>query len=144
MLIGEFTHTLDDKKRITLPTKLRKELGKNVVVTAGIDSCLFLLTKKAFLAMADKLSVGSMLEKNTKSFSRYIYGQAMDLDVDTAGRILIPDNLRTLAGLTGKVVLIGVRDRLEIWNEDKWNEYKKNMERDVDSIASTLGDLGVL
>ncbi len=144
MLIGEFTHTLDDKKRITLPTKLRRELGKTVVVSPGIDSCLFLLTKAEWNRMADKLSSGSMLEQNTRSFSRYIFGQAMELGVDTAGRILVPENLRTLAGLSQKVVLIGVKNRMEIWSEEKWDLYKKGVESGVDSIAGTLGDLGVL
>lgn len=144
MLIGEFTHTLDDKKRITLPTKLRKELGKTVVVSPGIDSCLFLLTKAEWTRMADKLSSGSMLEQNTRSFSRYIFGQAMELGVDTAGRILVPENLRNLAGLSQKVVLIGVKNRMEIWSEEKWDLYKKSVESGVDSIAGTLGNLGVL
>ena len=144
MLIGEFTHTLDDKKRITLPTKLRKELGKSVVVSPGIDSCLFLLTKSEWAKMSDKLSSGSMLEQNTRSFSRYLFGQAMEIDVDTAGRILVPENLRNMAGLNGKVILIGVKNRMEIWSEEKWNAYKKSVESDVDSIAGTLGNLGVL
>jgi MraZ protein len=144
MLIGEFTHTLDDKKRITLPTKLRKELGKSVVVSPGIDSCLFLLTKSEWSKMSEKLSSGSMLEQNTRSFSRYLFGQAMEVDVDTAGRILVPENLRTMANLTGKVVLIGVKNRMEIWSEDSWNKYKKGIAGDVDTIAGTLGNLGVL
>ncbi len=144
MLIGEFTHTLDDKKRITLPTKLRKELGKGVVVAPGLDSCLFLFTKNEWTRIADKLSSGSMLEQNTRSFSRYLFGQAMELPVDSAGRILVPENLRNLAGLSQKVVLIGVKTRMEIWSDEKWNAYKKGVETGVDSIASHLGDLGVL
>ncbi len=144
MLIGEFTHTLDDKKRISLPTKLRKELGKSVVIAPGLDSCLFLFTKKEWDRIADKLSSGSMLEQNTRSFSRYLFGQAMELDVDSAGRILVPENLRNLAFLTQKVVLIGVKTRMEIWSDEKWNSYKKNVETGVDTIAGALGDLGVL
>jgi MraZ protein len=144
MLIGEFTHTLDDKKRISLPTKLRKELGKSIVVAPGLDSCLFLFTKKDWTDIAEKLSSGSMLEQNTRSFSRYLFGQAMELPVDSAGRILVPENLRNLAGLTQKVVLIGVKTRMEIWSEEKWNSYKKEVEGGVDAIASTLGNLGVL
>lgn len=144
MLIGEFTHTLDDKKRISVPTKVRKELGKSIVVTPGLDSCLFLFTKAEWSRIADKLSSGSMLEQNTRSFSRYLFGQAMELSVDTAGRILIPDNLRSLAGLTQKVVLIGVKTRMEIWSEEKWNAYKKEVEGGVDTIAGTLGGLGIL
>lgn len=144
MLIGEFTHTLDDKKRISLPTKLRKELGKTVVVAPGLDSCLFLFTKSEWSIIADKLSSASMLEQNTRSFSRYLFGQAMEVSVDSAGRILIPDNLRSLAGLSQKVVLIGVKTRMEIWSDEKWNAYKKTVESGVDSIAGTLGSLGVL
>ncbi len=144
MLIGEFTHTLDDKKRITLPTKLRKELGKSVVITPGLDSCLFLFTKKEWDTIAEKLSSGSMLEQNTRSFSRYLFGQAMELDVDSSGRILVPENLRNLANLMQKVVLIGVKTRMEVWSEEKWNAYKKSVETGVDSIADTLGELGVL
>lgn len=144
MLIGEFTHTLDDKKRITLPTKLRKELGKSVVVAPGLDSCLFLFTKNEWIKISDKLSSGSMLEQNTRSFSRYLFGQAMELPVDGSGRILVPENLRNLASLNQKVVLIGVKTRMEIWSEDKWDAYKKSVETGVDAIASNLGDLGIL
>jgi MraZ protein len=144
MLIGEFTHTLDDKKRISLPTKLRKELGKSVVVAPGLDSCLFLFTVKDWAHIADKLSSGSMLEENTRSFSRYLFGQAMELSVDTAGRILIPENLRELAGLTQKAVFVGVKTRMEVWSEEKWTAYKKGVGTSVDKVASQLGSLGVL
>lgn len=144
MLIGEYTHTLDDKKRMMLPTKLRAELGKVVVVAPGLDSCLFLFTKAEWTKIADKLASGSLLESNTRSFSRYLFGQAMELAVDTAGRILIPENLRDQAGLSSKVILIGVKTRMELWSEEKWRSYKAKVENEVDVIAGAMGALGVL
>ena len=85
-----------------------------------------------------------MIASDNRSFSRFMFGQAVILDVDSAGRILIPENLKNRSGLTSKVVVIGVQNRAEIWNEKVWNDYKKVVEKQADALADKLGQIGVL
>lgn len=144
MLIGEYIHTLDEKNRISLPVKFRKEMGKSLVVAPGLDNCLSLFTLKEWNKVSEKLSDSSMLASDNRSFSRFMFGQAVVVDVDGNGRILIPENLKNRSGLNGKVVVIGVQNRLEIWNENAWTDYKKIVEGQADALADKLGQIGVL
>lgn len=144
MLIGEYTHTLDDKNRMSLPVKFRKEMGKSVVVAPGLDNCLSIYTTKEWQRISAKLSDASMLASDNRSFSRFMFGQAIGADVDTNGRILIPENLKNRSGLTSKVIVIGVQNRVEIWNEKTWSDYKKVVETEANALADKLGQIGVL
>jgi MraZ protein len=144
MLIGEYTHTLDEKNRMSLPVKFRKELGKSVVVAPGLDNCLAIYTTKEWQKISEKLSDASMLASDNRSFSRFMFGQAVLADIDANGRILIPENLKNRSGLSSKVMVIGVQNRVEIWNENTWNDYKKLVEGQADALADKLGQIGVL
>lgn len=144
MLIGEYIHTLDDKNRISLPVKFRKEMGKSIVVAPGLDNCLALYTLVEWKKISSKLSDSSMLTSDNRSFSRFMFGQAVIVEVDGNGRILIPENLKNRSSLSSKVVVIGVQNRAEIWNESTWNDYKKNVETQADALADKLGQGGVL
>lgn len=144
MLIGEYNHTLDEKNRMSLPVKFRKEMGKSVVIAPGLDNCLSIFTIKEWQNISEKLSSSSMIASDNRSFSRFMFGQAVITDVDASGRILIPENLKTRSGLTTKVVVIGVQNRAEIWNEKTWNDYKATVERQADALADKLGQIGVL
>lgn len=144
MFIGEFTHTLDDKNRISLPAKIRKEMGKTVVLTPGLDGCLFMFTENEWKKIAEKLSESSLLQSDNRSFNRYMFGGAVESPIDGVGRILIPDFLLSRAQLKTKVVLIGVQNRIEIWNDKAWQDYKKVVEREADALAEKLGNVGVL
>ena len=144
MLIGEYKHTLDTKKRLSLPAKFRKELGKHIVITRGLDNCLFVYPRKElerFLAKLKELSVG---QADTRGFNRFILGGAVDVEVDSLGRVLIPDFLKSFAKLKSAVVLIGVNDRVEIWDEDAWSEYRARIEKGADALAEKLGEIGAL
>ncbi len=144
MLIGEYLHTLDNKKRISLPAKFRKEVGRKVVVTRGLDSCLFMYPQKALEKIASKVSDLPVGQADTRGMSRFLLAGAVEVEVDSAGRILIPDFLKDFADLKTRVVLAGVSDRIEIWNEKTWEEYKRRIEKSADQMAQTLGDLGIL
>jgi len=144
MLIGEYTHTLDKKNRMSLPVKFRKEIGKSVVIAPGLDNCLSLFTTNEWTKISSKLSDSSMLASDNRSFSRFMFGQAVNVDVDGQGRILIPENLKNRSKLSTKVVVIGVQNRVEIWNEKAWNNYKKVVETQADALADKLGQIGVL
>jgi len=144
MLIGEYTHTIDDKNRLSLPVKFRQEMGKKVVVTPGLDKCLFLFTIAEWKKISERLSNSSMLQADNRSFNRFMFGGAVEAEVDSIGRILVPDFLRERANLKNKVVVIGVQSRVEIWNEKSWVEYKQVVEKQADTLAEKLGQVGVL
>ncbi len=144
MLIGEYTHVIDDKKRVSLPSKFRKEIGKKVVITHGLDNCLFLYSQKQWMNVAAKLSSLSIGKAQSRGFNRFMLAGAVEVEVDSIGRILIPDFLKEFAGLAEKVIIAGVNDRAEIWDETRWREYKKQIEKDADSLAEKLGEVGVL
>lgn len=139
MFIGEYRHTFDTKNRISLPAKFRKELGSSVVVTRGLDRCLFIYPKGAWKKEATKIAQHSTGSAAGRGLSRLMLAGAIEADVDSAGRILIPDYLRTFAGLSVKSVVAGVNDRVEVWNEESWNAYTEAIERDADAFAEKLG-----
>lgn len=144
MLIGEYTHTIDEKNRISLPMKFRKEVGKKVVVTHGLDNCLFLYSVKEWEKIAEKLANLSMGQSDTRGFNRFMLAGAIEVDVDSVGRMLIPDHLKQFANLDGKVVFAGVHSRIELWNEGRWTNYKKQIVQEADKLAQKLGEIGVL
>ena len=144
MLIGQYFHTLDDKKRLALPSKFRKEIGKKVVITHGLDNCLFVFTVSGWEEIASRLSSLSIGSSEQRSFSRFMLAGAVETDVDSAGRILVPDFLKEYASLGEKVVVTGVHSRIEIWEETRWSEYKGKVAREADSLAEKLGTIGVI
>ena len=144
MLLGEYKHTIDTKNRLSLPVKFRKELGKTVVVTPGLDHCLFIFTQKEWKQISDHLSQFSILQADNRSFNRFMFGGASESQLDSIGRILIPDHLREWAGLKQKATVIGVQSRLEVWDEDSWSSYKKKIESNADTLAEKLGSTGLI
>jgi MraZ protein len=143
MFIGEYTHTVDEKNRISLPSKFRKEVGKKIVITHGLDKCLFVYPMKEWQKISEKLSSMGMGQADNRGFTRFMLAGAVEIDVDSIGRILIPDFLKDFAGLDTKVVFAGVHNRIEIWNDKKWDEYKKQIEKQADGMAEKLGQVGI-
>lgn len=144
MLIGEYTHKLDEKGRVSLPSKFRKELGKKVVVTHGLDRSLFVYTLAEWKRIAEKLGNLGIGQSGARGFNRFLLAGAVEVDVDSVGRILIPDFLRTFAGLRGDIVFAGVHSRVEIWSKRLWSEYKRRIEKEADTLAEQLGEIGAL
>jgi MraZ protein len=144
MLIGEYTHTIDEKNRLSLPAKFRSEMGKKVVLTPGLDGCLFVFTTKQWSNIEEGLNQSSFLQTDSRSFGRYMLGGAVEAEIDSIGRILVPDFLRERANLKAKVAVVGVSSRVEIWNDKAWSEYKKSVEKQADSLAEKLGSVGIL
>ena len=144
MLIGEYKHNLDAKKRLSIPSKFRKELGEGAVLSRGLDNCLFVFPLKFWTPFAEMLAGLSMAKQDTRSFSRLFLSGATEVEFDSLGRILIPDSLKEYSGLDKSVVVAGLFNRLEIWDEKKWSNYKANLEKNSDSIAEKLGELGII
>lgn len=143
MFIGEYNHTIDEKGRLAVPVKFRNKLAKGAVVTRGLDSCLFLYTESEWKILAEKLAKLPISRANTRAFSRLMLAGAMDVSLDKQGRIVLPDYLRKYAGLLKNTIVAGLYNRLEIWDEAKWNTYKSGTEKTSGDIAEQLGELGV-
>lgn len=143
MFIGEYQHNLDEKGRLAVPTKFRADLSKGAVVTRGLDRCLFLYPTEQWNELAAKLVKLPISQAKSRAFARLMLAGAMDVTVDRQGRLVLPEYLREYAGMDKKVVVAGLYDRLEIWDEASWKKYKTATEEDSNEIAETLGELGV-
>ena len=143
MFIGEYAHTIDEKRRLALPAKFRKELGKKAVITRGLDNCLFVFPKTEWDILANKLGKLPLGQRDARGFIRLMLAGAMEVSLDGLGRMLVPDYLKSYASLKKQVVVIGVFNRLEVWDESCWNIYKNKAEKNVGDMAERLGDLGV-
>ncbi|HEY4500120.1 MAG TPA: division/cell wall cluster transcriptional repressor MraZ [Candidatus Paceibacterota bacterium] len=143
MFIGEYQHSLDTKGRMAIPAKFRASLQSGAIVTRGIDRCLFLFSNKDWEVLAQKLITLPLAQANSRAFSRLMLAGAMDVEIDTQGRILIPDYLRTYAGLNKTVVVTGLYNRIELWDAEQWKQYKAKTESASEEIAEKLGELGI-
>jgi MraZ protein len=141
MFMGEYTHSIDSKGRLIMPSKFREALGDEFVVTKGLDGCLFVYPNEEWQAFEEKLKTLPLTNKNARQFSRFFLAGAATCEVDKQGRILIPGVLREFAELEKDVVLVGVLSRIEIWSKSKWVE--SNVYDDMDDIAEHMEELGL-
>lgn len=143
MLIGEYIHTIDEKNRMSLPAKFRTELGKKIIITPGLDSCLFIFTIKQWAKVSERLSSAdsdlSFLKADQRSFNRYMFGRAAEVELDSVGRILIPDFLKDRIGLKNTAAVIGVGDRVEVWNDKTWSQNQDAVSKQASELAENLG-----
>jgi len=141
MFVGQYSHNIDSKGRLAIPAKFRPEL-KKAVVTKGLDNCLFLYTKKEWDKIASDIASRPFTKSNNRSLARQMLAGAMEVEIDKQGRIIIPEYQRNFAGLSKKVVVAGLYNRLELWDEDKWNENIKYTESNANEIAEALENIG--
>ncbi len=143
MLIGQYQHTIDVKKRLALPIKFRGELGSKIIITKGVENCLVVYTEKEWEVVSQKLGNLPISQTEARSFTRHLLASATEVSLDKLGRILIPDYLKQYASLKKDVIVCGLSNRLEIWDDAKWQNYSKNAEKGVEDIVSKLGNLGI-
>ncbi len=139
MFFGSYQHTIDDKGRLTLPAKWRSELAGGVVVTRGLDGCLFIFPLEKFRAMAAETDAQGVALADARAWSRYLLGHAADVDPDKQGRVLIPQDLRTFANIDGEVVVMGVMSRIEVWNPQHYKQANEHLEADANAVAERMG-----
>ncbi len=142
MFMGEYSHTIDTKGRLIIPSKFREELGETFVVTKGLDGCLFVFSDEEWRAFEIKLKSLPLTNKNARQFARFFVAGATPCELDKQGRILLPATLREFAGLEKDVVLTGMLNRIEIWSKEKWNENNSLDDVAMDEIAEQMTDLG--
>ncbi|OGY36919.1 MAG: cell division/cell wall cluster transcriptional repressor MraZ [Candidatus Andersenbacteria bacterium RIFCSPHIGHO2_12_FULL_45_11b] len=143
MFIGQYNHTIDEKGRMSIPAKYRRDLQQGVVVTRGLDHCLFVYPKSEWEVMAEKLSRLPVSQKKSRAFARLMLAGAMDADLDGQGRVMLPEYLRQYASVKKHVIVAGLYNRLEIWDEDAWREYRTKTELESDDIAESMNDLDI-
>ena len=141
MLIGEYEHNLDAKGRISMPAKLKKDMGETFVLTKGLDGCLFAFSENEWINFESKLKTLPLSDKNARNFVRFFLSGATECEIDKQGRFLIPSNLREVANLEKEAIIIGVGTRLEIWNKSTWNNKEKEIS--VDEIVENMTLLGI-
>ena len=149
MFIGEHAQKVDTKGRVVVPSKFRDELGNHVVITRGLDGCLFAYSKEAFDALQEKLSSLPFTDKKIREFNRFFLAGASDLETDKLGRVLMPSVLRGYASIDKDAVWVGVGNRIEIWDLEKWNNQMSayvegdDVEEKIDELAEYMAELGI-
>ena len=138
MLIGEYHHNIDEKGRLIIPAKFREEIGNSFVVTKGLDGCLFVYSLVEWEKIVNKLKTLPFTKKDVRTFSRFFLASATVCEFDRQGRINLMNSLTLYAGLKKECAIIGVNDRLEIWDLDKFNNLMSENESELDSIAEGL------
>lgn len=142
MFLGEYLHTFDPKNRISVPSKFRKDLGRVVVVTRGLDNCLYLYSRKAWEKEARTYAAEVNGSAARRGLARLFLAGSSEVEVDKTGRVLIPEHLKSFASIKEKVVIAGVADRVEMWEEGAWKKYTADIERDANAFAETLDSGG--
>lgn len=143
MFLGEYRYTLDIKKRLSIPAKFRKNLGKNPILTRGLDGCLFLYPRREWEKLSQKLGKLPLGKSDARGLQRLMLSGAMEVNLDSLGRILIPDYLKDYASLQKEVIIVGLYNHIEIWAKEKWEEYSQKVSQEIGNIAERLGELGV-
>jgi MraZ protein len=138
LLTGTYPRTLDEKKRLTLPKRVREQLGEataTLYLAQGMDQCLWVYDQGALERLAEKLDQTPATDAEARVFRRLFFAQMEAVELDKAGRLLIPQRLLDFAGLTHEVVLIGVRDHLELWDAGRWQQYLGQNGPRFDAVA---------
>ncbi|WP_026895184.1 division/cell wall cluster transcriptional repressor MraZ [Clostridiisalibacter paucivorans] len=143
MFIGEYQHSLDTKGRVIIPSKFRDELGDVFVMTKGLDNCLFVYPMEEWNILQNKLKTLPLTKKDARAFVRFFFSGATECQLDKQGRILVPSNLRKHSDITKEVVIIGVSNRLELWDRERWDEYNTDADLNYESIAEKMVELGI-
>ena len=138
MLSGEYRHSIDLKGRVIIPSKIRDEMGSKIVITRGLDGCLFGYNEKTWNQILEKLNTLPFTKKDARNFTRFMTSGAITLEFDKQGRINIPTYLNEYAKLLKDVVIVGVINRIEIWSKDKWEEFMNNNIESLSDISENL------
>lgn len=143
MFVGQYSHSLEEKGRLAVPKKFREELGKKAVLTKGLDGCLFLFSFEKWREFEEKLAQMSLTKRNSRAFARFLTYSAAEVEFDRQGRALIPEHLRSFAGITKNVVVAGALERIELWDKKRFDKYLSRIEKDSEKIAERLEELGL-
>ena len=142
MFVGEAQHTIDAKGRLIIPAKYREELGEEFMLAKGLDGCLFIYPMEQWHELESKLRALPLTQKEARSFARFFFSGANEGEMDQQGRLIIPQALREYAQLTKECVVVGVDNRLEVWDQEKWRAYNAQSEESFEQLAEIIGQSG--
>lgn len=140
MFMGEFYHSIDEKGRLIIPSRLRDGLGDKFIVTRGLDLCLFAYPLDEWSLMEQKLKQLPITRGDARAFMRLFFSGAVEVELDKQGRVLLPANLREYSRLDREVVIIGVSSRVEVWSKAVWKEYSSEANLSFEQVAEKLVD----
>jgi MraZ protein len=140
MLLGEHEHALDDKNRLTLPARLRDQLGEHVVVTRGLDGCLYVYAAAEWAKLAERVGTLDALSSEARTMQRFFFASAVDVELDKQGRIVIPANLLESGGIGREVTVAGIYDHLEVWDRAAWRDQRQTVEGSAEDVAERLAN----
>ena len=143
MFIGEHSHTIDEKGRLSVPTRFKSAFKQGAVVTRGLDSCLWIYSKSEWEKIAAKLAALPISSKKSRGLARLMLAGAWDAKLDSQGRVVLPDYLRQYARINKHVIVAGLFNRIEVWQEDAWHTYRTAAEANSEEIAEGMADLGI-
>ncbi len=142
MFTGEYRHSVDEKGRIAVPSKFRAQLEGGAFVSRWIDACLAIFPKGEWDALAAKVAALPLADASSRTFQRFIFAGAFEIDLDRQGRVVLPASLRSFAALEGEAVIVGSRDHAEIWAPARWDDYRRELES-PEALAQHLSGLGI-
>jgi MraZ protein len=138
MFIGQYDHNLEEKGRLSIPKKFRSQLGEGAVLAQGLDGCLFLYPRATWEQLITKLSQLPLTRADARGFSRSLSFGATEVEIDSVGRILVPDYLKKHAQITNACVIAGAIDRIEIWDKSRFAQYTADVNARAEDIAEKL------
>lgn len=139
--MGEYQHNIDEKGRVIVPSKFRDALGSTFIMTRGLDQCLFIYPSEEWGILEKKLKALPLMKSDARAFTRFFFSGATECELDKQGRVNIPNNLKSHAKLEKESILIGVSNRIEIWNKEIWEGYFQQSESSFNEIAEKLVEL---
>jgi MraZ protein len=143
MFVGEYTHALDNKGRLTIPASYRPQLAAGLVVTRGYEPCLVIYPLAEWSVLANKAAQMPTASRAARSYGRLIFGGAFESVPDKMGRVLIPGVLRDYAGIAAEAVVVGVNTYIEVWTPERWQQILERDTRELDVILADVAKMGV-
>ncbi len=128
MFTWNYERTIDEKGRIIIPPKFRKELGEEFIISRGLERCIYIYPMEKWKELSEKISSLPLEKKDVRIYQRFIFSSALEVKIDSQGRISIPKALRDYAGIKREVIMVGVSSRIEIWDKEKWEKLNEELE----------------
>jgi MraZ protein len=141
MLLGQVNNKLDDKNRLSFPSKFRKELGNNLIITQNMEGSLLVVSERRYKTLLEGTENKPFILKEVREVQRFLFGSAVEIELDEKGRFILPEHLKIYSGIESEAVFVGVYNRVEIWDKRRWEEYNKaHLNRNITEIAQKLSD----